>query len=78
MIFKAGYRGSHIEFLYFTKKAPHHRLKNPHNILFIHKGHLKVHLGEFGLAIRPEVFISKAPHNLIIAVKSGNHEKLLK
>ena len=60
------------------EEALHQRLPKGHHRLFIRKGQLDVHLGEFGLAIGPEVLVPEALGNLVVAIKPGNHEELLK
>jgi hypothetical protein len=46
------------------------------NILNRDEGHLDIDLCELGLAIRTEVFIPKASHNLEVSVESGDHQDL--
>ena len=47
------------------------------DILLIHEGEFHIHLREFGLSVRAQVFIPEAPGDLIVAVKPGAHEELL-
>ena len=47
------------------------------HILSFHEAHLTVYLGKFRLAVRPEVLIPEASYYLAVAVKTGNHQKLL-
>jgi len=47
-----------------------------HDVLFFDKGHFDIELGEFGLAIRAEVFIAEAADDLVVAIEAGDHEEL--
>src|SRR4030042_3999710 len=48
------------------------------NVMHGDKGHLDIDLGKFWLTIRSEVFIPKTPDDLIVSIKSGNHQNLFK
>ena len=48
------------------------------DVFFGDEAHLQVHLGEFGLAIRPEVFVPKALDDLHVSVAAAYHQYLLK
>ena len=54
----------------------HHAFHQSHHGLFIHECHLQVHLGKLGLSVSTQIFVPEAADNLIIAVKTGNHEEL--
>ena len=47
-----------------------------HHIFFAHEGHFHIDLSELRLAVGPQVFVAKTAHDLIVAVKAGDHEKL--
>ena len=47
------------------------------DLLLIHEAHLDVQLGEFRLAIGPEVFIAEAAGHLVVALDAAHHQELL-
>ncbi len=48
-----------------------------HDVLLPHEGHLHVDLGELRLAVGAQVFVPETAHDLVVAVKAGNHQQLL-
>ena len=59
-----------------AEHAFHQALGHGHDLFFIHKAHLHVHLGELRLAVGAQIFITKAAHDLKIALQTGHHEQL--
>ena len=55
---------------HFVEDVLDEALVHGHDIFFIHKGHLDVDLGKFGLAVGTEVLIAEAAGDLHIAVVS--------
>src|SRR5438552_2854619 len=55
----------------------HHSFNDAEDIVLDDEAHLEVDLSEFRLPIFTEIFISKAPDDLKIAIESGDHEELL-
>ena len=53
-----------------------HALQMAEHILLLHKGKLHIHLGELRLAVRAQIFIPKAPGNLIVLIHAAHHEQL--
>ena len=49
----------------------HQAFVQRHDVVFVGKRHLHIHLGKLGLAVCPQVFIAEAAHNLEIAVEAG-------
>ena len=47
---------------------PHHTLEGLEHVLLLHEAHLAVDLGEFRLAVGPEVLVTEAPYYLEIPV----------
>ena len=47
------------------------------DLLLIHEAHLDIQLGEFRLAIGPEVFIAEAAGHLVVALNAAHHQQLL-
>ena len=47
------------------------------HIVNVHKAQLHVHLGEFRLTVRTQVFITEAPRKLEITVIPCHHQQLL-
>ena len=47
-----------------------------HHVLFVYKGHLQVDLGEFGLAVGPQVLVPEATGDLHVPVITGKHQDL--
>ena len=47
------------------------------HILLLHEGELHIHLGEFRLAVCPQILIPKAPGNLVVFIHAAHHEQLL-
>ena len=43
----------------------------------IHEAHLHVQLGEFRLAIGPQVLIAEAARHLVVALDAAHHQQLL-
>ena len=46
------------------------------DVFLFHEGHFAVHLGEFRLAVGPEVFIAEAAYDLVVLVHPGHHQQL--
>ena len=46
------------------------------DLLLIQEAHLHVQLGEFRLAIGPEVFVAEAAGHLVVALQSAHHQQL--
>ena len=47
------------------------------DVFLLDEGHLAVDLGEFGLAVAPEVFVAKALADLVVAIHACHHKQLL-
>ncbi len=47
------------------------------HIVYIHKGQLHIHLGEFRLSVRSQILITEASCDLEIPVIAGTHQQLL-
>ena len=60
----------------FVENALYQLFVYAHHIIRGDKGHFKVHLGEFRLAVCAQVFISKAADDLEITIQPGDHQKL--
>ena len=54
-----------------------HAFRDRHHVVGAGAGHLEIDLAELGLAIRPQVFITKAARDLIVAIEAGDHQELL-
>ncbi len=65
----------HIEDV--LEDGAHHALEHVQDVFLFHEGHFAVYLGEFRLAVGPEVFVAEAADNLEVAVIAGYHEELL-
>ncbi len=52
-------------------------LEGGKHILLVHERHLAVDLCELRLTVRPKVLITKAFHDLEVAVEAGDHQQLL-
>ena len=65
----------HIENL--LEEGAHHSLEGVQHVLLLHEAHLAVDLGEFRLAVGPEVLVAEAAHYLEVAVVAGHHQQLL-
>ena len=52
--------------------------KGIQDIVLLHKGHLAVDLGEFGLPVGAQVFVAEAFDDLEIFVHAAHHQQLLK
>src|SRR5690625_16400 len=63
--------------LVLSPELGHQRLVDLIDILFIHKRHLDVNLGELLLTVCPQVFISETLDDLEIAVHPRHHQNLL-
>ena len=48
-----------------------------HDVVFIDERHLQIHLSEFRLTIRAEVFIAETLRNLVVLIDAGHHQQLL-
>ena len=48
-----------------------------HDVVFIDERHLQIHLSEFRLTIRPQVFIAETLRNLVVLIDAGHHQQLL-
>src|SRR4030043_291129 len=59
---------------YLFKDMSHQPFHDSPNVMHGDKGHLDIDLGKFWLTIRSEVFIPKTPDDLIVSIKSGNHQ----
>ena len=55
----------------------HHLLEERDDIFLVYKTHLAVHLGELGLAVGSQVFVSETFGYLEVAVETTHHEQLL-
>ena len=60
------------------KDMGHQSFHRSLDILDRDKRHLHIDLGELRLTIRAKVFIPKAPYDLKVSVKPGDHQDLLK
>ena len=47
------------------------------DIFLLHKSHFAVDLGEFGLTIRTEIFVTKTFYDLIVSIVAAHHQQLL-
>src|SRR5262249_39842268 len=47
------------------------------DVLFVVERHLYVELGELGCTVRPQVFVSEAAGDLVVALHAGDHQQLL-
>ncbi len=47
------------------------------DLLLVHEAHLHVQLGEFRLAVGPEVFVAEAAGHLVVALDAAHHQQLL-
>ena len=63
--------------MFFSKNEFEHLLKQFKDLLLVHKRHLQIHLGEFGLAVGPQILVPKAAGYLIVFVNPTHHQKLL-
>ncbi|OPZ25447.1 MAG: hypothetical protein BWZ01_02483 [Deltaproteobacteria bacterium ADurb.BinA179] len=61
----------------FPEEVHDHGLGYIQDIVHLDERHLDIDLGELGLPVRSQVFVSEALDDLVIAVKARNHEKLL-
>ena len=48
------------------------------DVVLLHKGQLKIDLGELGLAVRAEVLVAEALHDLVVTLEPGDHQDLFK
>src|SRR5699024_7260113 len=56
----------------------HHVLENLTDFHLVKKGHLAINLGKLRLPIGPQILVPEAFGDLVIAVKAGHHQHLLK
>jgi len=54
----------------------HQSFHEPHDVVLPQERRLDIELREFWLAIRAQVFIAEALDDLIVAVETGDHQKL--
>ncbi|MBA7631556.1 hypothetical protein ES703_39088 [subsurface metagenome] len=47
------------------------------DVLLVHERHFHVDLGEFWLAVGPQVLVPEALDDLEVAVQAGDHQQLL-
>ncbi|CAI8159610.1 MAG: Uncharacterised protein [Synechococcus sp. CC9902] len=47
------------------------------DLLLIHETHLNVQLGEFRLAIGPQILIAETARHLVVLLDATNHQQLL-
>ena len=59
------------------EQAAHHPFGNRHHFFGIEKGGFDVNLGKFWLSVRPQVFVPEAPCDLVVAIKTRDHQQLL-
>ena len=57
--------------------AGHETFGHAHDLIFIHKAHFDVDLGELGLAVGAQVLVTEAAGHLVIAIHAAHHEHLL-
>ena len=60
-----------------VEHAGHEVFGHGHDLFLVHEAHLDIHLGEFGLAVGTQVFVTEAAHDLEVAVETAHHEQLL-
>ena len=48
------------------------------DLLLVHEAHFDVQLGEFRLAIGPQIFVAEAAGHLVVALQAAHHQQLLK
>src|SRR5690606_11891528 len=65
----------HIQ--HFLEQGTDHALSDSHNFLFTEETGFDINLGEFRLAIGPQVFIPETFGDLIVAIKTCHHQQLL-
>ena len=54
-----------------------HLFHDLQELVFIQEGTFDVHLGEVGLSVRTQVFVTEASGDLVVAFKAGDHQQLL-
>ena len=54
-----------------------HAFGDVHDFVFVQERSFQVDLGEFGLAVGAQVFVAEAFGDLVVAVETGHHQKLL-
>ena len=59
------------------EERPHHAFEHIQNVILLHETHLAVNLGEFRLAVCPQVFVAETSYDLEITVISCHHQQLL-
>ena len=62
---------------HFLEEVLSQPLKSLQHILLLHERHLAVDLRKLRLAVRTQVLVAEAAHNLEIAVHTGHHQQLL-
>ena len=73
----AGHGVGNIHVQDVLEDGAHHALEHVQDVFLLHEGHFAVNLGEFGLTVRAEVFVTETAHNLEVAVVAGHHQQLL-
>ena len=68
--------GQHVP-EHLLEEPAKHVLHDGEDPALVQERGLDVELGEFGLAVRAQVFVAKAAHDLVVTVQARHHEQLL-
>ena len=60
----------------FNEHAFDHVLEQSADFFFVHERSFNIDLGEFGLAVSTQVFVTETFGDLVVAVKTRNHQQL--
>ena len=69
--------GRKVDSLRFLEDRFDESLAQFEDLILAEEGALDVDLGEFRLAVGPEVLVAEAPGNLVVALDAADHEELL-